>query len=499
MNPVTVPSFALPAKGNNAGPNLPAKNDKASFGDTLRSTQERPRNADQRAERNEQPLARLVAKLAEALEQAETNAPAAEPKLEVAPKDTKDEDVSADTTDPEAEDDDTGLVPVVPVSFAPPATAPAQSEPTSKTMPSQQADTAEQGEQRAEATASETDADALETRPATIDLRANTDTDTAQPAIAAAAQTGSFVSGARVAEIVQTPQSARSRALNEIASIFNGQLQQAAWPAAKEEQAPPSASADSNEPTTTAAPPATSTIEAEAPAPAEPSARPLNSADQKPQANTQTREQPRDPFEASEPNKADGIAAKAPGSTAVPLAPNATVASVVDALAKDSATAQSAASASAPQAAAHTPGAPQPHTLKIQLNPIELGMVTATLRMSGDQMTVELTTEKMEAYERLSVDSDTIVKSLRGLGIQVDQLTVQPPQVTATGAARPEGTSAQTFSGGQQQSAQTGNMGGGERNGRSGGSDQGGFQNGSNATGDAAPFAEDRARRGLVI
>ena len=69
--------------------------------------------------------------------------------------------------------------------------------------------------------------------------------------------------------------------------------------------------------------------------------------------------------------------------------------------------------------------------------------------------------------ERLSVDSDTIVKSLRGLGIQVDQLTVQPPQVTATGAARPEGTSAQTFSGGQQQSAQTGNMGGGERNGRS--------------------------------
>ena len=66
-------------------------------------------------------------------------------------------------------------------------------------------------------------------------------------------------------------------------------------------------------------------------------------------------------------------------------------------------------------------------SLKIQLHPAELGMVTATLRFAGEQLSIELQVENHEAYRRLSSDSETIVNSLRDLGYDIERVTVLQP------------------------------------------------------------------------
>jgi chemotaxis protein MotD len=75
-------------------------------------------------------------------------------------------------------------------------------------------------------------------------------------------------------------------------------------------------------------------------------------------------------------------------------------------------------------------------SLKIQLHPAELGMVTATLRFAGEQLSIELQVENHEAYRHLSNDSDTIVSSLRDLGYEIDRVTVLQPQLASTPAGR---------------------------------------------------------------
>jgi len=74
-------------------------------------------------------------------------------------------------------------------------------------------------------------------------------------------------------------------------------------------------------------------------------------------------------------------------------------------------------------------------TLSIQLHPAELGVVTATLRLSGEQLHVELSAESETARHRLSVDSDEIVRSLRRLGLDIDQ--VQIMQLPAASSSLP--------------------------------------------------------------
>ena len=63
-------------------------------------------------------------------------------------------------------------------------------------------------------------------------------------------------------------------------------------------------------------------------------------------------------------------------------------------------------------------------SLKIQLHPAELGMVTATLRFAGERLSIELKVENPEAYRRLTSDSETIVGSLRDLGYDIDKVTI---------------------------------------------------------------------------
>ena len=77
-------------------------------------------------------------------------------------------------------------------------------------------------------------------------------------------------------------------------------------------------------------------------------------------------------------------------------------------------------------------------SLKIQLHPAELGMVTATLRFAGDQLSIELQVENHEAFRHLSSDSETIVRSLRDIGYEIDRVTVLQPQIATTPAGRSE-------------------------------------------------------------
>lgn len=79
-------------------------------------------------------------------------------------------------------------------------------------------------------------------------------------------------------------------------------------------------------------------------------------------------------------------------------------------------------------AAAQKPAAPTAvHTLTIQLQPETLGTVTARLQLSGDNLRVELQADNASAHHRLKTDSETILKSLRALGYDVDRVTIQAP------------------------------------------------------------------------
>lgn len=70
-------------------------------------------------------------------------------------------------------------------------------------------------------------------------------------------------------------------------------------------------------------------------------------------------------------------------------------------------------------------------TLRIELKPVELGAVTAELKLVGDQLSVAISVDTQEAYQRLTQDHDSIVQSLRSLGLQVDQVSIQQPQIAS--------------------------------------------------------------------
>lgn len=91
------------------------------------------------------------------------------------------------------------------------------------------------------------------------------------------------------------------------------------------------------------------------------------------------------------------------------------------------------------------------NTLKIQMNPIELGLVTATMRLRGEELTVELTVETRAAYRQLSEDQRKIVDALKAQGFAVDQVSIVLSNVDRSDAANSQnGSQGQTF--GQQAS-----------------------------------------------
>ncbi|MDF1610108.1 flagellar hook-length control protein FliK [Hoeflea sp. YIM 152468] len=87
------------------------------------------------------------------------------------------------------------------------------------------------------------------------------------------------------------------------------------------------------------------------------------------------------------------------------------------------------------------------HTLKLQLNPVSLGSVTAVLKLTGEDLSVEIKVETAEAYRQLKDDTQSIIKALRGQGYGVEQITVQH----VAGADRSSGQMPQSgFQGSQQ-------------------------------------------------
>ena len=78
------------------------------------------------------------------------------------------------------------------------------------------------------------------------------------------------------------------------------------------------------------------------------------------------------------------------------------------------------------------------NTLKLQMNPENLGNMVASLKLKGDALTVELRVESIEAYRHLSADHDDIVKALQDQGFSIDKVTVQlnATDRTDTGADR---------------------------------------------------------------
>lgn len=188
---------------------------------------------------------------------------------------------------------------------------------------------------------------------------------------------------------------------------------------------------------------------------------------------------------------------------APPQAPMSQAAlNVINAVAADVGTKRAFSTASATTQLASSVAVPT-HVLKIELHPAELGMVTAHLRLSGEQLSIELKPETHDAYRRLSSDSEAIVKSLRGLGFEVDKVTIMQPSVAVPATTRADATASLTAAPGRDQSSfQPGNSGGG--NSGAGGQQPGqqsarGNHDDTQALGRAASPSRERAGGDMFI
>lgn len=107
------------------------------------------------------------------------------------------------------------------------------------------------------------------------------------------------------------------------------------------------------------------------------------------------------------------------------LAPNSNALSVASTIANDPqwATALDPASKLANSALFASTGNVV-HTLKIQMNPVELGNITATMRLVGEDLSIHLTVHSSSAYRELTNDSNSIMDALKAQGFSVDQISV---------------------------------------------------------------------------
>ncbi|TPN82662.1 flagellar hook-length control protein FliK [Mesorhizobium sp. CU2] len=174
-----------------------------------------------------------------------------------------------------------------------------------------------------------------------------------------------------------------------------------------------------------------------------------------------------------------------------------TTSALVDAIASDKTVQQSFSSTAAGQQTNNSVAVPT-HVLKIELHPAELGAVTASLRLQGEQLSIEMKPETHEAYRRLTTDSDAIVKSMRSLGFDVDHVTILQPAIAAHAASRADANGAMPMStASDQPSFQPGNSGGNSAGGgRQSGRDEG---NGAQDFGNAASPHRERAGDDMFI
>lgn len=133
-------------------------------------------------------------------------------------------------------------------------------------------------------------------------------------------------------------------------------------------------------------------------------------------------------------------------------------------------------------------------SLKIQLHPVELGMVTANLHMADGRMSIAIDVDTPEAYQRLSSERDTIAKSIRSNGMAVDEVVINLPQVHQAQAVRDASTVANGAGFARQDAAGNGGSG------QSGGSGQTGGNRDRNHGQDVehAPISEARPGGGAA-
>lgn len=128
------------------------------------------------------------------------------------------------------------------------------------------------------------------------------------------------------------------------------------------------------------------------------------------------------------------------------------------------------------------------NTLKIQMHPIDLGMVTATLRLKDDELQVEIKVETGDAFRQLSDDQSAMVKALRAQGFAVDQVNIVFNASDSSGNSNAQ-QQAQSQAGQQGREA-AGDGSRGQRN-DNGGQEQGRERwTGNDGTGDASSGAE---------
>ncbi|MBY4608035.1 flagellar hook-length control protein FliK [Rhizobium sp. 9T] len=163
------------------------------------------------------------------------------------------------------------------------------------------------------------------------------------------------------------------------------------------------------------------------------------------------------------------------------LAQNTNSAAVTAALSGDSEWARAMEPSSAlSNAAEWTSTGKVVNTLKIQMNPIDLGLVTATMRLSGDALNVDLKVETGAAYRQLKEDHGKILEALRSQGYAVDNVTISMAPVERADA----GNQADQGQASQQQSLAQQGQGGAarERHNQTAQRTDGGF-NGAGETG----------------
>lgn len=188
--------------------------------------------------------------------------------------------------------------------------------------------------------------------------------------------------------------------------------------------------------------------------------------------------------------------APAPVAAAAPTVPGAsqTGAELVKSLHSDP-----AFRAATTEAAAQANASARPevmHSLKLQLQPASMGTVTATMRLVGEHLTVEIQTDNANAHHRLGTDSDSMAKALRALGYDVDRVIVHQAAATHHGA----GPDTQTGGGARQNAFQSTGGDTGEGAASQGGErGHDGQQNHAGADRGRAQPQADSSRNGLYI
>jgi chemotaxis protein MotD len=114
------------------------------------------------------------------------------------------------------------------------------------------------------------------------------------------------------------------------------------------------------------------------------------------------------------------------------------------------------------------------------MNPIDLGLVTATMRLSGDALNVDLKVETGAAYRQLKEDHGKILEALRSQGYTVDNVTISMAPVDRSDAGNQSSAQGQSS---QQQSLPQQGQGGEARERQNQSGQRGVGFNGAGATG----------------